>query len=138
MSHCLLDTGPIVAYLVGDDPSHASVADWFGRYSGRLATTTAVLTEAMHFMAAAPAGPRYLAELLAGTRTRIVGFDRLADVAAAAALMARYPELPMDYADATLLMLADRLGIGAIATLDRRGFGAYRTPRGLRLQLALG
>lgn len=136
MSDCLLDTGPIVAYLTADDAAHADVVEWFEGYSGRLATTTAVITEAMHFLSVDPRGPALLAELIAATRTRIVGFDRIAELRAAAELMRGYPELPMDYADATLLMLADRIGIGTIATLDRRGFASYRTPEGRRLQLA--
>jgi predicted nucleic acid-binding protein len=138
VSHCLLDTGPIVAYLAAGDPAHSRVAEWFEAYSGHLATTTAVITEAMHFVSADSRGPRRLAELIAATRTRIVGFDRVAELHAAAALMADYPELPMDYADATLLLLADRLSMDAIATLDRRGFAAYRTPRGRQLQFAFG
>jgi len=57
----LLDTGPIVAYLVSGDPAHGEVVDRLDRYSGQLLTTSAVITEAMHFVAANPAGPELLA-----------------------------------------------------------------------------
>ncbi|MGH7336024.1 MAG: hypothetical protein ACREI7_00480 [Myxococcota bacterium] len=43
----------------------------------------------------------------------------------------------MDFADATLLLLADHLGVSEIFTLDRRGFLTYRTRRGRRLRLVL-
>jgi predicted nucleic acid-binding protein len=33
----------------------------------------------------------------------------------------------MDYADATLVLLAEDLGASEILTLDRRGFSTYRT-----------
>jgi predicted nucleic acid-binding protein len=33
----------------------------------------------------------------------------------------------MDLADATLVLLAEDLGVTDVLTLDRRGFGAYHT-----------
>lgn len=41
-------------------------------------------------------------------------------------LMASYSDLPMDLADASLVVLAEELGHGRILTTDRRDFGAYR------------
>lgn len=35
----------------------------------------------------------------------------------------------MDFADATLVALADELNLGTVFTLDRRGFAAYRWRR---------
>ena len=42
------------------------------------------------------------------------------------ALMEKYKDIPMDFADATLVSLAEELQTGQIFTLDRRGFNAYR------------
>lgn len=47
----------------------------------------------------------------------------------AAVLMERYASLPMDYADATLVALAERLGTDRVFTLDRRDFEIYRVGR---------
>jgi predicted nucleic acid-binding protein len=41
-------------------------------------------------------------------------------------LMTRYASLPMDLADASLVLLAEHLGHGRILTTDEREFGAYR------------
>lgn len=43
----------------------------------------------------------------------------------------------MDFADATLVLLAEALSVNEILTLDRRGFSTYRTRtrRGFRLAL---
>ncbi len=41
-------------------------------------------------------------------------------------LMKRYAKLPMDLADASLVLLAEHLGHGRILTTDRRDFGSYR------------
>lgn len=43
-----------------------------------------------------------------------------------AALMERYGDLPMDMADASLVVLAEHLKHGRILTVDRRDFSVYR------------
>jgi len=40
--------------------------------------------------------------------------------------MERYRNVPMDYADATLVALGEELGTETIFTLDHRGFSVYR------------
>ena len=40
--------------------------------------------------------------------------------------MRRYADLPMDLADASLVLLAEHLGHGRILSTDTRDFGAYR------------
>jgi hypothetical protein len=42
------------------------------------------------------------------------------------ALMKRYSDLPMDLADASLVLLAESLGHGRILTTDERDFRTYR------------
>jgi predicted nucleic acid-binding protein len=42
------------------------------------------------------------------------------------ALMQKYADLPMDLADASLVILAEELGHGRILSTDRRDFNAYR------------
>lgn len=41
-------------------------------------------------------------------------------------LMRKYASLPMDLADASLVLLAEHLGHGRILSTDMRDFGAYR------------
>jgi predicted nucleic acid-binding protein len=43
--------------------------------------------------------------------------------------MAKHADLPMDYADATLVLLAERLDTTRVFSLDRRDFGVYRSRR---------
>ena len=40
--------------------------------------------------------------------------------------MTQYADLPMDFADASLVVLAEHLGHGRIVSTDKRDFGAYR------------
>lgn len=123
----LVDTGPLVAYLDARDGAHPTVARRWDAFSGRLATTSAVITEAMHLVGGAPGGPRGLAELVAASTMDVFDLSRAVELRHAAGLMERYSDAPMDFADATLLLLADELAVYDILTLDRRGFATYRT-----------
>ncbi len=40
--------------------------------------------------------------------------------------MEKYQDVPMDFADATLVALGEELGTNRVFTLDRRGFSVYR------------
>jgi uncharacterized protein len=46
-------------------------------------------------------------------------------------------DTPMDFADATLVALAEQLGLSDILTLDCRGFSTYKTSKGKRFRLVL-
>ncbi|HMB54594.1 MAG TPA: VapC toxin family PIN domain ribonuclease, partial [Thermoanaerobaculia bacterium] len=50
-------------------------------------------------------------------------------------LMEKYADLPMDYADATLVVLAGELGTGLVLTTDRRDFSVYRLPDGAGFEI---
>jgi predicted nucleic acid-binding protein len=43
--------------------------------------------------------------------------------------MERYRNVPMDFADATLVVLGEELQTDRVFTLDRRGFSTYRMNR---------
>jgi uncharacterized protein len=133
----LLDTGPLVAYLAASDPAHSEVVEHLNDFSGQLVTTSAVITEAMYFVSTSTAGPRLLAEFVGASGMRVYDFSQAATLRAAAALMAQYADTPMDYADATLVLLAEALNVNEILTLDRRGFSAYRFKRKQSFKLVL-
>ncbi|HYN20867.1 MAG TPA: PIN domain-containing protein [Thermoanaerobaculia bacterium] len=133
----LLDTGPLVAYLDASDKSHQAAANCLDRFTGQLFTTSAVITEAMHFLAAAPRGAALLAEFVGQSELQVVDFSGAEELAEAARRMEKYANLPMDYADATLVLLAERLNVFDLVTLDRRGFSAFRSSGGKHFSLVL-
>jgi uncharacterized protein len=133
----LLDTGPLVAYLNTRDPDHERVAATLDAFSGQLIATSAVITESMYFLAQVRRGPALLAAFVADSELQIVDFSGAEDLADAARRMEKYADLPMDYPDATLVLLAERLGIFDVLTLDRRGFKVYRTTEGKHFALVL-
>jgi len=140
LSDWLLDTGPLVAYLNHLDPFHDAVAAGLDSFRGRLLTTSAVVTEAMHFVSASLEGAGLLADFILSTETRVYDYTQPGKLREAASLMEKYADIPMDFADATLMLLAEDLDVSAIATLDRRGFTVFRTRqrRALEQVLELG
>lgn len=130
----IVDTGPLVAYLDGSDTAHEIVARRWDAFAGRLVTTSAVVTEAMYFVGGTPGGPGELAELVAHSAIEVYDLCGAQELREAVRLMERFADTPMDFADATLLLLAEALDVHDILTLDRRGFAVYRTRENRPLQ----
>jgi hypothetical protein len=61
-----------------------------------------------------------------------------ADLAGIETLMARYADRPMDFADATLVHVAEREGIGTILTVDHSDFETYRIGRRAKFRILPG
>jgi predicted nucleic acid-binding protein len=133
----ILDTGPLVAYLDASEKQHARVAARLDAFTGQLLTTTAVITEAMHLLATDHRGPALLAEFVAQSGLQIFDFCEAAALADAARRMEKYANIPMDFADATLILLAERLAVLEILTLDYRGFTVFRTSKGKSFSMVL-
>jgi len=133
----LIDTGPLVAYFDRSDSLNEEIAERLNRFHGLLCTTGAVICEAMHFLPRVQDGPDKLAEFVAASGLSVFESTRPEQIHAAVKLMNKYRDTPMDFADATLVLLAQDLGIRDILTLDRRGFRTYRTPKGKALRLVI-
>jgi len=125
----LLDTGPIVATLDAADQWHRSCAGAVTELIERCVTTEAVVTEACHLVGRGRARASLVLDFLLDADVPILSLDRPA-MRHAARLMDRYATVPMDFADAALVTLADALQIGVVLTTDRRGFHAYRPASG--------
>ena len=106
-------------------------------FVGRMITTAAVVTEAMYFASDTLHGPRSIADWIARTGTIIVDVCQPPDLFAAARLMERYRDTPMDFADATLVIGAELLDVLDVLTFDRRGFTTFRTTEGRAFNLVM-
>lgn len=124
----LLDTGPLIAILDQGDPHHRACVDLWPDVAERCITTEAVVTEATHLVGRAGALALPL-ELLLAARIPVLSLGLEAQEHAVR-LMRRYGVLPMDYADATLVIVADMIRASTIFTLDKRGFQTYRRGSG--------
>lgn len=137
MNPLLLDTGPVVALLDRNDSHHDWIRPRISMVTGPLVTTGAVVTEATFFLQNAKGGMDRLCQFLAQGQIRILDCFRPPTLKAAAILMERYADTPMDFADATLVLLAGELGTNRVLTLDERGFRTYRHGRNRSFQLVL-
>jgi uncharacterized protein len=91
-----------------------------------------VITEACHFLG--KSGKRALLTFIRRGALRLEALS-VEDVPGLDELLARYAR--MDFADATLVLIAEKSGIAEIFTIDRRDFEAYRTRSGRRFKLLL-
>lgn len=138
MNIWLLDTGPLVAYLDSSEAEHEQVGGVMDGFTGVLSTTAAVVTEVVQFVRRTHYGTIAVSEFISQSGIQIHGMCEPADIQAASDLMQRYTATPMDFADATLVLLAERLAVSDILTLDRRGFNTYRLPDGTPFNLVVG
>ncbi len=122
----LVDTGALVALFDRSEPEHSFVSARWGALKGDFLTTGAVITETFYFMQTIRGGEEIVAGFLRKGMVAIEDCFLQNQIDAAAELMVRYRDTPMDFADATLVLLAERLGIPNVLTLDERGFRTFR------------
>jgi len=121
----IMDTGPWVALIDRSEGKHNQCEEWFRQFEGDIFSSEAVLTEVLYLLNfSAKAQSAAFDFVLYGAIT-IVASD-LESLRKAKKLMVKYSDVPMDYADATLVCLADDLSIPHVVTFDVRGFGIYR------------
>jgi uncharacterized protein len=124
----LLDTGALVSLLDRSQPHHRRFSQFFSGWQGAVVSTEAVLTEATHLLGCAPRGRDLCLDFfLAGGATLVPA--SLTTLRRCRVLMEMYADLPMDYADATLVMLAEELGTDLVFSTDLRDFQVYRFGR---------
>ncbi len=123
----LVDTGFLYALLDKDDDWHARAQSASVMIQDKWITTWPVLTEAVHLISRSLGVPPAVALLQDVAEGDIFAWDILPkDYARVPILMKRYSDLPMDLADASLVLLAEFLGHGRILTTDQRDFRTYR------------
>ena len=131
MSAVLLDAGPLVAYLDRAEQHHAWAKEKFEALTKPLHVCEAVLTEACFLLANLPKAQSAVGELLR------LGVLAMTSVGTAAqprifALMEKYRQVPMSYADACLLWLAETNARSSVFTLES-DFEIYRLDRARRV-----
>lgn len=126
----LIDSGFFVALASRRDNLHAAAKAAAARYREPWVTTWPVMTEVCYFLVdrlGAAAESAFLRSVRDGAATvldiKTRDVDRMAD------LVDQYSDLPMDLADASLVVAAERLGTGRILSTDERDFRTYRWKR---------
>jgi hypothetical protein len=129
------DAGPLVALFYRRDRNHGRVRQFLRENPCILVTTWPVATELWHLL---PRSAR-----LDFMRWIVSGGLALLDPGAEEPrrmleLLEKYRDRPMDLADASLVVLAERIGTQEVLTTDRADFDVYRLPGGRRFIQVLG
>lgn len=123
----IADTGLFLALANRRDRYHALAVDALASLEEPLITTWPVITETCHLLAnrlGVHAEQRFLALLSEGDiQLFALERDHLPRITA---LIDKYADLPMDLADASLVLLTEQLRSGRILSTDQRDFGTYR------------
>ena len=123
----LADTGFLYALLDRRDAWHERAVAALDKADEGLITTWPVLTEAAHLIMRSLGTPQAVALMQDVAEGGIAVWNMTIDVQQKIpVLMKRYGDLPMDLADASLLLLAESIGHGRIFTTDQRDFRTYR------------
>ncbi len=130
----LLDTGPLVGLLNPRDTWHEHAAAAWQGLADFCVTTEAVLAEACHMMLRGSKAAYLPLDVVLEGGIPVITLDDIAH-RHASTLMRQYADLPMDYADASLVTVAEALGTVRVFTTDRRGFGVYRLASGTRFEI---
>lgn len=125
LSPLLLDTGAFVALVDRSEQRHADCVAVLEQWSGTVITTEAVLTETLYLVGPSWEAQQICLEFFARGAFVLIPSSP-ASLKRVAVLMKKYHDLPMDFADATLVALGEELDADQVFTLDRRGFAAYR------------
>jgi predicted nucleic acid-binding protein len=124
----VVDTGPLVALFDPSDADRELCKTELGRLRRhRLVTTLATITEATHLLAFNPRAQWALLDFVDSHAVEVEPFG-VDDIRRCRSLMERYANVPMDFADATLVVIAERLGTEHVFSLDS-DFRVYRIGR---------
>jgi predicted nucleic acid-binding protein len=123
----IADTGFWLALANRRDRHHDGARAALARLREPLVTTWPVLTETCHLLVNR-LGPDALFKFIeSATRGAFELFELTPrHFPTLLTLMHKYRDLPMDLADASLVIVAEELGSGRILSTDCRDFGAYR------------
>lgn len=128
MQKSILDTGPIVALFDRNDHYYRDIYDFMQNYNGKLYTSLPVVTEVLFlldfnietqldFITWLESG----AVVIIDIKTNELSYIRK--------MMAKYQNVPMDFADATLMLISEKLNLQDIISLDK-DFFIYRKSDG--------
>ncbi len=124
MKKILIDSGPLIALFDRNDKYHLASVDFIRNNNTELITTIASITETLHLLDfSRDAQIDFLGWVYAGA----LSIEQITsdDFARIKELTTKYSDFPMDFADACLVFLGEKLNISSIATIDR-DFDVYR------------
>lgn len=125
MKNTLIDAGPLIALFNKNDKYHKQIKEFIKNYSGSLITTWPVLTEVSHML---DFNIKTQIDFLTWVQLGAVSIEDIdnSDILRIIELSKIYSNVPMDLADASLVVLSENLNIKEIITIDS-DYYIYRT-----------
>ena len=124
MKPVLIDTSAIVALLDRSEHRHQACSDALAEISRPLVTCEAVIAEACHLLRRMPGAAETVLQNIQGGVSRIP-WGLAGRELRVAELIRQYTKVPMAFADACLVCMAEEFETGDILTLDS-DFEVYR------------
>lgn len=124
MRKILIDSGPLIALFDRNDKYHLASVEFIKNNKSELITTIASITETLHLL---DFSRNAQIDFLGWVNAGALNIEQItsSDIARIKELTIKYSDLPMDFADACLVLLGEKLNISSIATIDR-DFDVYR------------
>ncbi|MDR1869539.1 MAG: PIN domain-containing protein [Treponema sp.] len=122
----LIDAGPLIALFDSSEKRHRKMRTFLKEHPYRFVSTIAVFTEVSHMLDFSAAAQRDFYEWVMYKGVIISDINQV-DMHRIVALTEKYADIPMDFADATLVVTAEKTGIREIISLDK-DFDIYRLP----------
>ena len=132
MDRLIVDTGFLVALGRAADPRHPSALRLFATIKVPLVTVSAVIVESCHFLETR--AKRALLDWILDDGPAVVDVP-VASYADLSAIIGKYPQREVDFADAALIWLAETTGHRKIITVDETDFSLFRLKGDKRFEL---
>ncbi len=125
MKNTLIDAGPIIALFNKNDHYHNKIRLFLKDYRGILTSTWPVLTEVSHML---DFNTQTQIDFLTWVNLGGIYIEDIEkeDIARMIELSKKYSDIPMDLADASLIIIAEKRNIKEIITIDS-DYYIYRT-----------
>lgn len=127
MKNLIVDAGPLIALFDKSDQYHERILQYIASFEGTLVTTWPIVTEVLHMLSFNVQVQLDFLTWIDMKGLSVIDIDsshlkRLID------LTKKYGDVPMDFADATLIVLSEKMHLNEILTIDS-DFYVYRNIR---------
>ena len=126
LSSVLIDAGPLIALFDSSEKHHHPVKAFLKAHPYRYVSTIAVFTEVSHMLDFSTNAQKDFYQWVMHKGVIISDINQH-DMPRLVDLTQKYADLPMDFADASLVITAEKTGIREIISLDR-DFDIYLLP----------